>query len=58
MQAQLRASDGTGFPEQATFLKLKESGQLTSSRDAAARLVAWLGRADFGATPVADVRDA
>jgi len=58
MQAQLRASDGTGFPEQPTFLKLKESGQLASSRDAAARLVAWLDRADFGAAPVADVRDA
>jgi len=57
MQTQLRSSSGAGFPEQPMFVKLKESGQLTSSRDAAARLVAYLGRADFGAQPVADVRD-
>ena len=57
MQVQLRSSDGTGFPDRANFVKLKEAGQLTSSRDAAARLVAYLGRADFGAVPVADVRD-
>ena len=57
MQVQLRSSDGAGFPEQQTFVKLKEAGQLSSSRDAAARLVAYLGRADFGAEPVADVRD-
>ena len=57
MQAQLRAGDGAGFPDQPTFLKLKESGQLASSRDAAARVIAYLNRADFGAVPVADVRD-
>ena len=57
MQVQLRSSDGTGFPEQQTFVKLKEAGQLTSSHDAAARLVAYLARPDFGAAPVADVRD-
>jgi benzil reductase ((S)-benzoin forming) len=57
MQVQLRSSSGRGFPEQQTFLKLKEAGQLVSSHDAAARLVAYLGRADFGANPVADVRD-
>jgi NAD(P)-dependent dehydrogenase (short-subunit alcohol dehydrogenase family) len=57
MQVQLRSSSGKGFPEQQTFLKLKEAGQLASSHDAAARLIAYLGRADFGANPVADVRD-
>jgi len=57
LQVQLRSSSGRGFPEQQTFLKLKEAGQLVSSHDAAARLVAYLGRADFGANPVADVRD-
>jgi NAD(P)-dependent dehydrogenase (short-subunit alcohol dehydrogenase family) len=57
MQVQLRSADGSGFPEQEKFVKLKEAGQLSSSRDAAARLVAYLGRADFGSTPVADVRD-
>jgi benzil reductase ((S)-benzoin forming) len=58
MQVQLRSAEGAGFPEQAAFVRLKEAGQLTSSHDAAARVVAWLERADFGAAPVADVRDA
>jgi len=57
MQVQLRSSAGAGFPEQPAFVKLKEAGQLASSQDAAARLVAYLARPDFGATPVADVRD-
>ena len=57
MQTQLRGSSDAGFPERQTFVKLKESGQLTSSRDAAARPVAYLDRPDFGANPVADVRD-
>ncbi len=58
MQVQLRSANGEGFPEQGNFVRLKEAGQLTSSRDAAARVIAYLGRADFGASPVADVRDA
>jgi NAD(P)-dependent dehydrogenase (short-subunit alcohol dehydrogenase family) len=58
MQAQLRRADAAGFPDQDAFVRLKEAGQLTSSRDAAARVIAYLGRADFGAVPVADVRDA
>ena len=58
MQVQLRAADPAGFPEQGNFIKLKEGGQLTSPHDAAARVLAWLKRADFGANPVADVRDA
>jgi NAD(P)-dependent dehydrogenase (short-subunit alcohol dehydrogenase family) len=58
MQAQLRQADGAGFPDQGNFIRLQQNGQLTSSRDAAARVIAYLGRADFGATPVADVRDA
>jgi benzil reductase ((S)-benzoin forming) len=58
MQVQLRAADGAGFPDQANFVRLKESGQLTSSEDAAARVIAYLRRPDFGASPVADVRDA
>jgi benzil reductase ((S)-benzoin forming) len=58
MQTALRGAAGEGFPEQAAFLRLKETGQLTSSRDAAARVIVYLERTDFGATPVADVRDA
>lgn len=57
MQTHLRAGDPSGFPEQANFIGLKEKGQLTSPDDAAARLLAYLNRADFGANPVADVRD-
>ena len=58
MQVQLRSADGAGFPEQAAFVQLKQNGQLTSSEDAAARVIAYLERADFGSVPVADVRDA
>ena len=58
MQACLRAGDPAGFPEQAHFIGLKERGQLTSPADAAARVLAWLARPDFGANPLADVRDA
>ena len=58
MQVQLRSADGAGFPDQEVFLHLKESGQLTSSEDAAARVIAYLERADFGSAPVTDVRDA
>ncbi len=58
MQVQLRSADGAGFPEQANFVRLKEAGQLTSTDAAAARVIAYLERTDFGAAPVADVRDA
>jgi len=58
MQQHLRAGDPAVFPELANFVGLKEKGQLTSPEDAAARVLAYLNRADFGATPVADVRDA
>lgn len=58
MQVHLRAGDPAGFPEQANFIGLKEKGQLTSPDDAAARVLAYLNRADFGTNPVADVRDA
>jgi benzil reductase ((S)-benzoin forming) len=57
MQADLRAGDPTGFPGRATFVNLKETGALTSPTDAAARLLAYLARPDFGSKPVADVRD-
>ena len=37
---------------------LSEKGMLTSPEAAAARVLAWLDRPDFGSHPVADVRDA
>lgn len=57
MQAQTRAADAEGFPDRPRFAELKASGQLASSRDAAARVLAYLARPDFGANPVADARD-
>ena len=57
MQVQLRAADAMDFPDQASFLGLKASGSLTSPDEAARRLLAYLARPDFGANPVADVRD-
>lgn len=57
MQVQLRGADAAGFPERGTFTRLHETGQLTAAGDAAARVLAYLARADFGQTPVADVRD-
>lgn len=57
MQVHLRAGDEAGFPEKANFVGLKEKGQLTSAADAATRVLAYLNRADFGASAVADIRD-
>jgi benzil reductase ((S)-benzoin forming) len=58
MQGELRSADAAGFPEHSTFLKLKASGQLATPEAAAARVIAYLARPDFGTQPVADVRDA
>jgi NAD(P)-dependent dehydrogenase (short-subunit alcohol dehydrogenase family) len=57
MQTDLRSSKSTGFPDQANFIHLKESGSLTSPADAAARVLGFLARGDFGSPVVADVRD-
>jgi len=37
---------------------LQTAGQLDSPAQAATKVLAYLGRSDFGAQPVADVRDA
>ena len=58
MQMQLRSAASTDFPDVGRFAGLHASGQLTSADDAAARVLAWLARADFGAQVVADVRQA
>ncbi len=57
MQAQLRASGASGFPDQGQFLAMKAQGQLATPHAAAARVLAYLQRADFGNQPVADLRD-
>ncbi|GAP35625.1 SDR family NAD(P)-dependent oxidoreductase [Piscinibacter sakaiensis] len=58
MQAELRGADPAGFPDQGRFVALKQGGQLSSPADAAARVLAFLRRPDFGQDPVADVREA
>jgi benzil reductase ((S)-benzoin forming) len=57
MQVQLRGAKGEDFPDQANFRQLKDQGLLSSPQDAAAKVLAFLQRPDFGAHPVADVRD-
>ncbi|MDO8888882.1 MAG: SDR family NAD(P)-dependent oxidoreductase [Hydrogenophaga sp.] len=56
MQVQLRAGDPAAFPDRSRFVELQRQGQLTSPTEAAARVLAFLDRADFGEQPVADVR--
>ena len=56
MQVTLRSADMAVFPDQGRFAGLKAQGKLTSPADAAVSVLAWLGRADFGAEAVADVR--
>ena len=57
MQLQLRSANGDNFPDQAGFSRLKSSGSLASPESAAASVLAFMARADFGSQPVADVRD-
>jgi benzil reductase ((S)-benzoin forming) len=57
MQIQLRSADASDFPDQKNFSDLKVHGHLTSPADAAARVLAYLVRPDFGCNPIADVRD-
>jgi benzil reductase ((S)-benzoin forming) len=56
MQVQLRGADASQFPDVGNFVGLKEKGALSSPADAAARVLAFLARPDFGTNPVADVR--
>ena len=56
MQLQLRAADPAQFAAQAMFSSLKSEGRLDSPEAAAAKVLGWLERADFGAEPVGDVR--
>jgi NAD(P)-dependent dehydrogenase (short-subunit alcohol dehydrogenase family) len=58
MQVQLRSADRGRFPDGAQFEAFKVEGRLDSPADAAAKVLRFLARADFGADPVADVRDA
>ena len=57
MQLQLRSADDALFPDRSGFAGLHQGGQLTSTDDAARRVLAYLARAEFGQNPVADVRE-
>ena len=56
MQHHLRNADAAAFPDRARFEGLHTGSQLASPADAAAQVLAYLARPDFGAEPVADVR--
>ena len=56
MQAQLRGSDPSSFPDQGMFANLHSDKQLTSPAEAAQRVIAVLRRPDFGDNVIADVR--
>jgi benzil reductase ((S)-benzoin forming) len=58
MQVQLRNADVTHFAAQPMFEAWHTNGDLSSCADAAARVLAYLERPDFGSNPVADVREA
>jgi benzil reductase ((S)-benzoin forming) len=57
MQVQLRGAGQSQFPDIGNFIGLKDKGLLSTPQDAAAKVLAYLARPDFGANPVADVRD-
>ena len=57
MQLQLRSADAGDFPDLASFSGMHTSGRLSPPQDAAARVLAWLERADFGQNVIADVRE-
>jgi NAD(P)-dependent dehydrogenase (short-subunit alcohol dehydrogenase family) len=56
MQVHLRGADAAQFPDRSRFVSLQTDGALSSSQDAAARLVRYLNQPDFGNTVVDDLR--
>lgn len=56
MQVQLRSANPTSFPDRDSFQQLKDTSNLSTPHDAAARVLAYLSKNDFGSVPVADVR--
>ena len=57
MQVQLRGGDPAKFPDRDRFTRMQTEGMLATPALAAARVLAYLERPDFGSQPVADVRD-
>ena len=56
MQLQLRSADPAHFPDLAAFQGLHAGGQLSSPKDAAQRVLAYLNSPTFGQDAVGDVR--
>jgi len=57
MQVALRGAEADMFPDRARFEKFKADGLLDSPASAAAKILKYLARPDFGDNPVADIRD-
>jgi benzil reductase ((S)-benzoin forming) len=57
MQVQLRTADASKFPDRGAFVGLHEQGQLASPPAAAAKVLAYLERDDFGKNVLGDVRE-
>jgi benzil reductase ((S)-benzoin forming) len=57
MQGQLRSASAEDFPDVANFIAMHDKGLLQTSEQAAEKVLAFLARSDFGANPVADIRD-
>jgi len=58
MQVQLRSADPSRFPDRPAFVGMHAQGQLASPSAAAAKVLAYLERDDFGKNVLGDVRDA
>ena len=58
MQVQLRGADAKAFPDRDAFVQMRTGGKLDSAASAAAKVITYLHRADFGSNPVGDVREA
>ena len=55
MQTRLRTADPDKFPDRARLVLIKTQGRLPSAAAAAARVLEYLHRADFGNQPVVDL---
>jgi NAD(P)-dependent dehydrogenase (short-subunit alcohol dehydrogenase family) len=57
MQQHLRSADPAAFADIEAFKNLKHSGSLATTQEAAASVLSYLARPDFGTNPVGDIRD-
>ncbi len=57
MQVGMRGQDAERFPESKTFRAMKDEGRLSSPDAVAGKIVAYLERADFGASEIDEIRN-